>query len=60
MPRLNDAVTRSWNDRANSPSVSDFHLDTLVMTLEEIKVRSIAMLAGGYAIFLLLDVCVYI
>lgn len=44
------------HDRANSTSVSDFHPDTLVMTLEEIKVRSIATVAGGYAIILLLNV----
>jgi len=56
MPRLSDGVTRSWNERANSPSVSDFHTGTLVMTLKEIKVRSIATLAGGYAIILLFDV----
>lgn len=33
-----------------------FHPDTLAMTLEEIKVRSIATVAGGYAIILLLNV----
>lgn len=44
---ISDQVTLSRNARTKYLEVSGFHLDTFAMTLEKIKLWSIATVAGG-------------